>query len=143
MHILRNAAITAAVLSLGVGTAAQASGSRHGDDNRTGYYGQSSASPAPGAYAAGAKVTQRQVIATEAKNAYLFAPKPLKIKVGTRVTWLNKSDAEHNVTFDKNTKVNMDFKPNKSVSYTFTKAGTYKYHCEYHPYMTGTVTVTR
>ena len=29
-----------------------------------------------------------------------------------------------------------------SFSYTFPEAGTYVYHCDPHPYMTGSVTVT-
>lgn len=29
----------------------------------------------------------------------------------------------------------------RSFSYTFSKAGTFTYHCDIHSYMTGTVTV--
>jgi plastocyanin len=158
MRIFRNAAITSAALMLGFGAVAHASGSGHSDDNRAGYYGQSSSrhsgtddnragyygqpntTSAPAA-ATKAKGVHKQVLAKEVKSTYLFGPKEVKIKVGTTITWSNRSDAEHNVTFDKNSKVNMDFKPNKSVSYTFTKAGTFTYHCEYHPYMKGTVIV--
>lgn len=154
MHILRNAAITSAALMMSLGAVAHASG--HSDDNRAGYYGQSSShsgtddnragyygqttAPAPAA-AVRSKGVHKQVLAKEVNSTYLFGPKAVKIKVGTTIKWSNKSDAQHNVTFDKNSKVNMDFKPNKSVSYAFTKAGTFTYHCEYHPYMKGTVIV--
>lgn len=157
MHIFRNAAITSAALLMSLGAVAHASGNGQSDDNRAGYYGQSSshrgsddtpagyygqpnATPAP-APAVKAKGVHKQVLAKEVKNVYLFGPKAVKVKVGTTITWSNKSDVEHNVTFDKNSKVDMDFKPNKSVSYTLTKAGTFTYHCEYHPYMKGTVIV--
>ena len=157
MYILRNAAITSAALVLGVGAVAHASGSGHGDnrpgyygqsggtrqsdDNRPGYYGLSGATTTSAVSATLSKGAQRQVLAKEVTNVYLFTPKALKIKVGTTIVWMNKSDAEHNVTFDKNSKVNMDFKSNKSVRYTFNRAGTYTYHCEYHPFMKGTVIV--
>ena len=157
MHIFRNAAVTSAALILGFGAVAHASGNGHSDDNRAGYYGQSSSShsgsddnragyygqsnTASAPAATKAKGVHKQVLAKEVKSTYLFGPKAVKIKVGTTITWSNRSDVEHNVTFDKNAKVNMDFKPNKSVSYTFTNAGTFTYHCEYHPYMKGTVIV--
>jgi plastocyanin len=158
MNILRNAIITSAALVLGVGAVAHASGNSHGDDTRTGYYSQAKsgshsddnragyygqvATKSPSVVtAAQAKALHKRVLAKEVKNVYLFGPKAVTIKVGTTIIWSNTSDAEHNVTFDKNSKVNMDFKPNKSVRYTFTKAGTYTYHCEYHPFMKGTVIV--
>lgn len=137
MRVLRHASLAATALVLSIGAAAHASG-RHSDDSAT-YYGQTTALHASGH----TNALHRQVIATESKNVYLFAPKSIKVKVGTRVTWANKADVAHNVTFDKNTKVNMDIKVGKSVSYTFTKVGVFTYHCEYHPYMKGTVTVTR
>lgn len=158
MNILRSAAITSAALALGMGGIAHASDGGHGndnsvgyygtsnshshtDDNRTGYYGQSNTTSAPAVSSSKQKVAHKQVLAKEVNSTYLFAARTVTVKVGTTVTWSNKSDAEHNVTFDKNSKVNMDFKPNKSVSYTFTKVGTYTYHCEYHPFMKGTVIV--
>jgi plastocyanin len=158
MNILRNAVITSVALVLGGGAVAHASGnshsddtragyygqtntSRHSDDNRAGYYGQVATKSAPVVAVAPSKALHKQVLAKEVKSIYLFGPKTVKIKVGTTITWSNTSDAEHNVTFDKNSKVNMDFKPNKSVSYTFTKAGTFTYHCEYHPFMKGTIVV--
>jgi plastocyanin len=157
MNVLRNAMITSAALVLGIGAVAHArttvssgkptsyygqptSASPRGD-NRTGYYGQPNTTSAPITAAAVARATQKQVVAKEVNHRYLFASKTLTIKVGTTLTWLNTSDAAHNVTFDKNKGVNMDFKPSKSVSYRFTRAGTYRYHCEYHPYMTGVVIV--
>ena len=59
--------------------------------------------------AARSKALHKQVLAKELKNVYLFGPKSVKIKVGTTITWSNTSDAEHNVTFDKNSKVKHGF----------------------------------
>jgi plastocyanin len=161
MKILRNAVITSAALILGVGTVAHASGNGgHSDDNRTsyygqpssrghddnnraGYYGQPSTTSAPSSSATRVNRPHKQVLAKEVSGTYLFAARTVRIKVGTKIIWSNRSDAEHNVTFNKNAKVDMDFEPNKSVSYTFKKPGTYAYHCEYHPYMKGTIVVHR
>ena len=95
-------------------------------------------------YAASPAAT-KQVVITEKNNKYLFSPKSITVAVGTKVIWKNTSDAAHNVV---GTARNAKFKAynakllaGKSVSYTFTKAGTYKYYCSIHPYMKGTVTV--
>jgi plastocyanin len=80
------------------------------------------------------------VVASESHDRYSFSPKALLISRGTKVVWRNKSDAEHNVTINS-MKVNKDFKHEQSVNVTFSKAGTYYYQCEYHPYMKGTIVV--
>lgn len=144
MNILRNAAIISAVLTFGIGGVTHAHGNSngHSDDNGAGYYGQSSSTSTPSA-PAHAKAGHKRVLAKELNGSYVFAARTVRVRVGTTITWSNTSDAEHNVTFDRNSNVDMDFEPNKSVSYTFTKPGTYTYHCEYHPFMKGTVIVHR
>ena len=98
------------------------------------------------AYAAPARsavhALKKTVFVKETNNKYHFTPAKATVKVGTTVTWTNKTDIHHNVTFNNGPKVNKDFNPGKSVNFHFTKTGTYQYHCEYHPYMHGTVTVT-
>ena len=64
----------------------------------------------------------------------------LTVAVGTKVTWVNMDSETHTVTSDTglfNGMLNL----NDSFSFTFTEAGTYKYHCENRPEMTGTITV--
>ena len=76
---------------------------------------------------------------------YAFSPESITVKVGTKVTWTNKDSVGHTVTADKPSAdaPNSDvFMQGKSYSFTFTKAGTYNYHCTPHPYMKATVTVT-
>ena len=143
MRVLRNSTIAAIVCVLSVGASVHASGYGRGGTDTAGYYGQPTTTSGSAAPSTRNRSPRHQVIATEIKNVYLFAAKTIRVKVGTKVTWTNKTDTAHNVTFDHNTKVNMDFKPRASVSYTFTRAGTFAYHCEYHPYMKGTVIVTR
>ncbi len=73
---------------------------------------------------------------------YAFSPATLTIKKGTTITWTNQDIAKHTVTGDSGGPSSEFFGKGKSYSYTFTKAGSYPYHCEPHPYMTATIVVT-
>lgn len=88
----------------------------------------------------------KTVKATEVDSQYVFAPVTLKIKVGTKVTWKNTSDANHTVTFTTGPfkdgkKLDKVLATDDSLSFTFKKVATYKYHCKYHPGMVGKVVV--
>jgi plastocyanin len=72
-----------------------------------------------------------------------YSPASLTLKKGTKVTWTNNDDVAHTVTADTGNAFdsgNMD--KGKTFSFTFNTAGTFAYHCTYHPNMHGTVTVT-
>ena len=76
---------------------------------------------------------------------YSYSPTPLKVKVGTKVTWTNHDIAKHTITMDTGQTGGPDSQligKGESFSFTFTAAGTYKYHCSPHPYMHGVVEVT-
>ncbi len=71
-----------------------------------------------------------------------FMTKELKISVGDTVVWTNRDSVKHTVTSDSGDE--MDSKllgQNEAYSYTFTKAGTYAYHCRPHPYMKAKIIV--
>jgi plastocyanin len=75
-----------------------------------------------------------------------FNTTKLDFKAGQKVTVTirNKDSVEHNFTF-KAAKANKDVEAGETARATFTvpAAGTYEFHCEYHPnQMKGTVTVT-
>lgn len=97
------------------------------------------ASPTAAASATGGTSTS-QTRAVTIQN-FAFAPKALTVPVGTRVTWTNKDTATHTVTATNHAFDSNDLQTGKSFSYTFTKAGTYSYLCEIHPYMTAQVIV--
>lgn len=75
-----------------------------------------------------------------------FSPAEVTVKAGTTVRWVNMDGVDHTVNFGgqyndmeamgSGMMGHMDF-----YSYTFREPGTYPYHCDPHPYMTGTVTV--
>jgi plastocyanin len=84
--------------------------------------------------------------AAEAKTVSItdmaYAPAALAVKEGDKVTWTNNDDDAHTVTIDSGTGPNSGtMQPGESYSYTFTKAGTYAYHCTFHPSMMANVTV--
>ena len=74
---------------------------------------------------------------------YMFAPMHLTVKAGTKVSFHNDDATAHTATalnqsFDSGT-----IKPGKTSTVTFRKAGTYKYHCLFHAFMTATITVVK
>lgn len=71
-----------------------------------------------------------------------FNPDTLTVKVGTKVTWTNNDSYTHNVTSDDGTFTGGNIDSGQSISFTFTKAGTYNYHCAIHTFMTAKVVVT-
>ena len=71
---------------------------------------------------------------------FAYSPQSLTIKVGTTVTWTNEDDVTHSVTADTGG-FNASIGPGETVSFAFTKLGTYQYHCNPHPDMLGTIVV--
>ena len=76
---------------------------------------------------------------------FSFSPTTLDLTAGKTVTISATNDgaAKHNLTIEK-LKVNVDLPPGSTKTATVkgAKAGTYEFHCEYHPtQMKGTVTV--
>ncbi len=75
---------------------------------------------------------------------FAFSPADITVKKGTAVTWTNKDGATHTVSeSDGKTGPNSgSLDSGKSYSFTFNTVGMFKYRCDIHPEMTGTVTVT-
>lgn len=77
-------------------------------------------------------------------TAFGFDPKQTTVKAGTAVVWTNNSGTTHNITSDAGDPATftLPVDDGKTVSFTFTKPGTYPYHCSIHPTMKGTIVVT-
>lgn len=71
----------------------------------------------------------------------VFVPSAVSIKVGEAVTWRNDDPQTHTTTSDAPL-WDQTRAPGQIFSRTFTATGTFPYHCNIHPAMTGTVTVT-
>jgi plastocyanin len=92
----------------------------------------------------GSKVTGQTAASTvKETDADKFAPASATIKTGDVVEWDNTGATSHNVTFDNNTAITSDsMSGGDKFQVKFTKAGTYQFHCTFHPGMDGTVTVS-
>jgi len=78
-------------------------------------------------------------------NNFAFSPQQITVSQGTTVTWTNQDSVAHTVVSDAGAPGTFSSDPlsqGSSFTFTFTKPGTYTYHCSIHPSMTGTVTVT-
>ena len=70
-----------------------------------------------------------------------FAKPSVSVTVGSTVQWQNMEEdgTLHGIVGDPLN--SPDLSPGMSWSYTFGQPGVYVYHCRFHPYMHGTVTV--
>lgn len=75
---------------------------------------------------------------------FAFSPKAITVKVGTTVTWTNRDEEPHTVSAEDGSFHSGTLAGNSNTfSHTFSAPGSFTYHCAIHPYMTGTVEVTR
>lgn len=75
---------------------------------------------------------------------FAFLPDTLRVRPGTRVTWVNCEPATiepHTSTATADTWDSGSIAPGESFARTFTVAGTNGYFCEPHPFMIGAVVV--
>ncbi|MFQ6012179.1 MAG: plastocyanin/azurin family copper-binding protein [Thermoplasmata archaeon] len=80
---------------------------------------------------------------------YAFWPGEVTVSVGATVTWVNMDHVMHTVSFGGHGEgpsdgLSIDSGPMYHMdawSTTFVEPGTYEYHCDPHPYMTGSVIV--
>src|SRR5215216_2461283 len=70
-----------------------------------------------------------------------FDPPDVAIQPGDTVMWVNRGNTAHTVTSDDGLFDSEVLNPGESFMFTFPEAGTFSYHCEIHPFMTGSVTV--
>ncbi len=75
-------------------------------------------------------------------QGFKYAPPSISTKVGGTLTFKNADNAEHTATADMKPAFDSGaINHGQSKTVTFTKAGTFAYHCDFHPFMHGTVVV--
>ncbi|MDE3230655.1 MAG: cupredoxin domain-containing protein [Chloroflexota bacterium] len=81
-----------------------------------------------------------------ASGNYSFSPASVTVKVGDTVMWVNDTAVPHTSTSDSGAAMTWDSSSisngGGTFSMAFTKAGTFAYHCAFHPFMHGKVIVT-
>jgi plastocyanin len=91
----------------------------------------------------GTQTQKKQATRTVVIQGFSFNPAHITVKRGTRVTWINRDMTKHTATASNGAFDSGILRPGQSYSHTFKTAGrTNKYHCEIHPFMKGSVTVT-
>jgi plastocyanin len=73
-----------------------------------------------------------------------FTPSQITVAKGGTVTWTNNDNTTHTVVDDLSNvggPSSGDIAPGSSYSFTFTKTGSFQYHCSIHPSMRGTIVV--
>ena len=73
---------------------------------------------------------------------FFFSPDNITITVDTIVTWTNLGPMQHSATSDSGVFNSGLLTVGQQFSFTFTEAGTYKYHCAPHPFMHGVIIVS-
>jgi amicyanin len=74
---------------------------------------------------------------------FKFNPATLTIPSGTTVTWTNQDEEPHTIAAKDGSFHSPGLDTHGSYSFTFTTPGSYDYICSIHPFMTGTVVVTK
>src|SRR5207248_3884904 len=73
---------------------------------------------------------------------FSFQPQSVTINAGESVTWTQRDmNTQHTVTADDNSFSSSNLSTGATYAHSFGQAGTFSYHCNIHPSMTGTVTV--
>jgi plastocyanin len=76
-------------------------------------------------------------------SEFAFQTQNVTVPAGSSVTWVNceTSGTAHTSTSDQNVWSSPLLAPGDAFTQTFDTPGVYPYHCDPHPFMTGTVTV--
>jgi plastocyanin len=133
-------ASAAAALIASAAVVAGCGGSSGGSDPSMGAQSGSAgaaATPAPAAASTGPAVQS----ATVDIRSFTFKPVTIVVKKGGRVRWTNNDAAAHTATADDRSFDTQTIDKGSAKAITLTKAGTFSYHCDFHPFMKATVVV--
>jgi amicyanin len=97
--------------------------------------------PASVPAATGSSVPQGETAV--AISDFKFNPATLSVPVGATVTWTNQDEEPHTIASKDGSFHSPGLDTHGSYSFTFTTPGSYDYICSIHPFMTGTVVVTK
>jgi plastocyanin len=99
--------------------------------------------PAPGATASTSGPAAPVSGPSVSIDNFAFVPVTVTVPVGATVTWTNTDGEPHTVVADDGSFHSPGMDTGGTFSYTFATAGSYDYICSIHPFMHGTVVVTK
>ncbi|HUW10413.1 MAG TPA: cupredoxin domain-containing protein [Anaerolineae bacterium] len=74
-------------------------------------------------------------------QGFAFVPGSIVVSSGTTVRWTNNDRVQHTVTSDTGLFDSDALQPGETFDRSSAAPGTYRYHCTFHPSMTGTIVV--
>jgi plastocyanin len=72
---------------------------------------------------------------------FLFRPARLEVAAGTTIVWINNGQVIHTVTAEDGSFESGPIEPGGQRSMTFSRRGTFPFHCTPHPFMRGVIAV--
>jgi plastocyanin len=99
-----------------------------------------SGSPASHESVAAARMVRSGHVTVSITN-YAYVPNRLTVRAGTTVTFVNRDSTAHTATADHGGFATGTIDPRHRRTVTLSRPGTYPYHCVFHAFMTGTITV--
>jgi plastocyanin len=106
--------------------------------------GESSSSSQPATSPAAAPPAQAGPAVQSATvdiKSFKYKPVVVTVKKGGRVRWMNADAAAHTATADGRSFDTQTIDKGKTRTVRMTRSGTFRYHCDFHPFMKGTVVV--
>jgi plastocyanin len=110
-------------------------GSSGGGGGSSAQSSTSAATPSPSAAGPALKS------ATVDIKSFKFKPAVIAVRKGGRITWTNSDSTAHTATADARSFDTQTIAPAKSKTVSFTRAGSFAYHCDFHPFMKAMVVV--
>ena len=101
---------------------------------------QRPAEPAPQGIAPDSVAAKGTTLSAQVAD-FSFQPARLEVKPGTTVVWTNQGQVIHTVTAEDGSFDSGEIDSGAKGSITFSRPGTYPYHCTPHPFMKGVVVV--
>ena len=103
------------------------------------------ASEAPASEAPAAAACEKSAAGGEVDvsiEGFAFSPADITASVGQTITFTNGDSAPHTATLDDGSCTTANLSQGGSEGLTFNAAGSYPFHCNVHPDMKGTITVS-
>ncbi len=93
--------------------------------------------PPPGGNSVNVAIQQ----GAEFRSTDAFGANPFTVATGSTVVWVNNDNTSHDPTADNGAFNLASIRSGGQGSFTFSTAGTFRYHCGFHPNMVGTIVV--